>query len=1642
MKEKYFLSNTFLPKQNLQNYNKTSKYNNLLNTTIIYNLCRNILALFLLLSANYSQAQTKVVYTSTGTWTCPPGVTSITVEAWGAGGGGTIGAADKGYTGGGGGGGAYAKLNTVTVTPGISYNFTIGGGTTYNTDGAATTGVFGGQTIKAVGGSKGGTVGLISVGGAGGDKTLCLGDVRFSGGTGGTSKGDSSGPGAGAGGGGGSGAGSTADGATGNSAVNTTFGGAGGTATNNNGGAGGNGGNTRNAGQAASTSGYGGGGGGSGDLNGAAYVTRAGGGQNGAIIITLNLIYGPGGVTNNLQLWLRADLLDGTTSVANNTAVGTWKTQALGDNATNPLTSSAPIYRNNATSNINFNSVVDFTNTSTNLAVVYNNPEDGSKYLKGARGFYSQEMYVVTIPNIPVSSATRRMDLFCGDNSGVDDYDDTGIGFGDYTSRFSNEAITYAVGTSTGYAVARATYNNVAAIISARNNSAATAQELYYNGNDLTPTSSGTFSNVTNSQYWIGRSKSYTGNLDARVAEVITYDSRATVDERSNIRSYLAIKYGITLGTNGTSMNYTNSAGSTIWNVNTGVPANDVFNYDIAGIGRDDITRLTQKQSRSINNANDITIGLKEIFDTNKDNTGEFDTDKRFLVWGNNGVSTAVQSVTVNLSSGISPALLTDVSYKRISKIWKVVETGGDVSTCKISIPSNEVLAAYTAAATATGDYVMLISNSPTFDATSEARIMNVKGSNLETTYNFDGTKYITFGYAPERTYERCIQFDGVDDYLNSGNVLNLNSNFTVSAWVNSARANQTILSKRNSAYTQGYDLSINSDGKAQMSWIVSGAKQTIISNAIIPLGIWHHIGVTFDGTNAKMYVDGVNKNTATIGLPTSTTDSFLIAAADGTTKSSYFKGLIDEVRVWDVALTDAQFRYVMNQEIISNGGLTNGVIVPNTITLNNIKAISWTNLKAYYPMSTYSFNNVKDKSSNALTAALVNINTVDRQTAPIPYESVGTGIDKSWNSTAIWKNQTLQDLPNSDSLENPPPPTSSGSSSAPPPTGLEVPTTIAWNIVKIINNDKITSEGNKQFLALYIDTNASLKATTTGGLQTDGTKIEVSHYLKLDGKIDLVGRSQLVQTEGSDLDPTSAGSIERDQQGQANKFNYNYWSSPVGTTNNTTNNNAFTVAGVLRDGTNPALPPIAINWVSGYNGSPGSPGPPAVAISLAGYWIYKFDNLANDYANWTQIRETGTLQTGKGFTLKGAGTSGTQNLTFTGKPNNGTITNTVTKDQLLLIGNPYPSALDANQFITDNIASLDVTTTNPTIDGALYFWEHYATNNTHNLGGYQGGYAIRNLAGGVAPSSTGVDFISGTGTTSKQLPNQYIPVGQGFFVFGNASGGNVVFKNSQRAFVKEDNAASQTTYRVPVTPKGLDHWTDSSDDPIVKDTHKKIRLGYNSYNETFHRQVLLAFMDEKANSEMNDGYDAYNIDDSPSDMYLLNGENELAIQGEGYFDENASYPIGVRCDSIGKVAFVLDGLENFDDNQKFFIYDKSDDSYHSIKGTSYEVELPKGTIDDRFYLRFTDKTLGADTFTLSKSDEAIVIVNQNVTVQSSNQQIKNIAVYDLSGRKIDSYKKVNALKYTLSHLNKTTAGLIVKITLENDTVVSKKIIF
>ena len=1313
----------------------------------------------------------------------------------------------------------------------------------------------------------------------------------------------------------------------------------------------------------------------------------------------------PGGVTSNLKFWLKADSniglkTDGAsmtswiekTSVSTKTAVAKFGKE--------------PKFNHNIAKNVNFNPVIYF---------------NGSTVMTGGQGFNNLDMFVVVKPSSPITFQSSANDVYCGDDvaSNRPNQDITGFEMGARTARFDNEIISYNQAASNAYGVGELniskTYNGVN-IFNPRGNGL--RMGIYNNGTLLATSeaNTGTYKNITNSRYWLGASETFGSSYEGDILEIINYNISNNPTDRRRIESYLAIKYGITLGNNGTSLDYYNSAST---NTATSIyPASAGFNYNIAGIGRDDKSELKQRQSKSENTIDDITIGLGDIFDKNTDNPNNFVNDKEFLVWGNNnGTLLAQPAVKVNLSSGVTPTLSTEVEFVTVGRTWKVIETGGNIPTVKIAIPSTLL----TSTITPPGDYLMFISNTPTFNAASEYRIMRVNGSKLETEYDFDGIKYITFGYAPQRTYERAVDFNGTSDYMDAGKVLDLNSSFTVSVWVKRNGVNQTIFSKRNNPYTAGYDLSINSAGKAEMTWF-NGTKQSIVSSIIIPTQKWHNICVVYDNTSstAKLYIDGFEDATKTLNsVPASPTLSFLIAAANGATPTSFFNGAIDEVRIWSVPLTVNQVRYVMNQEILSNGLVTNGKTLPNTITLNEISAVPWSNLRAYYPMSTYTFTNAKDVSSYNNTAAIKNLKTVNLQTAPLPYESIANG---NWETVTTWKNNAVQDIPYSLSI-------------------VDDTETIDWNIVKTTHN--IVSQGNKTVLGLYVGvgTGSKLTATTVGDVQTDGTKIEVSHYLKLDGKIDLVGRSQLIQKLGSDLDVTSSGTLERDQQGQSSKYNYNYWSSPVGSVSTAANNTPFTVGGVLRDGTNPANP-ININWVGGLDGAPTTP------ISLARFWIYKFDNSSNDIANFSRINETGILQAGKGFTLKGSGaSSATQNLTFVGKPNNGTIINTVGADQLLLTGNPYPSALDANKFINDNINTIANNNSNPAIDGTLYFWEQYNTNPSHVLREYQGGYGIRNLSGGVAPSSIGVDFISGRGTTSKSAPNQFIPVGQGFFVTGKiGTTGSVVFNNSQRDFHKEnETGVSQITYKTTAKSKNNSHWTDNSNSPIKPDEHKKVLLAFNSYNENFHRQALLAFMNEQANNDINDGYDAYNIDESPTDMYLLNGENELAIMGEGFFDENAIFPIGVRKEVAGKISFALDDIKNFSTNQAFFILDKNTNTYHSIADRVYEVEVPSGKTNDRFFLTFKDDSKPKTaTIDISSNDDenVMIILNAEVKVMSKEQLIQKIEIYDILGKKVDSYKKVDSLSQILYKLPKITAGYIVKITLQNNDVITKKIVY
>ena len=1305
----------------------------------------------------------------------------------------------------------------------------------------------------------------------------------------------------------------------------------------------------------------------------------------GATAITIS----PGGVSSNLQLWLKAN--DGAGTV-DGQALGTWFDQAFSNDATVNLAGQEPTWRDNINYNMNFNPVVDFDNN-------VNAPADGdysyddlsTEFLQGTGGLYTQDLFIVVVPDMTINSTFGYMDLLGGDeNPGSNETDATGVGFGTYSARFSNEVITYCVGTTSsgnGYGV---THNTGGAsfsdpmIINTRNNAGATQQELYMNANNIETLQNDVpdFSNVNNSRYWIGRTEGYEASTDARIVEIISYSSRKDdATERNRVQSYLGLKYGITLGVNGTAMNYYDSNGNIIWN--SGL--NFGYNYDIAGIARDDASDLIQKQSKSINSTAAVTIGLGDVALTNNANSSSFNANRDYLIWGHDGNSLAVAPPSSDITILLGPTTTTTITQRTL-RTWKIVESGGDVPTVEISVFQSDL--AGLPALVGNDAYVMVVADDDAFTSNVETVFLNSGVFNgqavQEITYDFDGTRYFTIGVAHETVEPRHSSFDGSNDYTLIGNGIDLTGDFSVSAWVrttgpNSLNTNKTIVSKK--GLSGGYQFAIRNDNTVEFN-VGIGAANRVRSNTPITTGTWHHVSVTYDGSNANLYIDGVLDQANAMNSPVSSSERFTIGAIYESKNVIYdhFDGDIDEVRVWDSFLGVTEIRYIMNQEIEKSGAsMVNGSVIPNTIAKNDINSRAWSDLLAYYDMNSYLGTHLNDVSDNNNRGSLIVPNNfnIEAQTAPLPYISLADG---DWDASGTWVNGTLYYMPGTSSI-------------------VDNTMTIDWNIAQTLHNITIDNgslpignANNRSVLGLLTDAN-ELSVLGDNGLT-------VTHYLNLDGLIDLEGESQLIQTDNSELDISSSGSLERDQQGTADLYTYNYWSSPVGTINTTANNQSYTIPSLLREGTTPSAPG-ALNFITtGYDGNP-------APIGVADYWIWKFANQsgndATDYSFWQHIRSAGNMLVGEGFTMKGPGTGGIatpQNYVFTGKPNNNDISLTINAGNDYLIGNPYPSALDSHEFLDDN----------PLTGGTLYFWEHWG-GGSHLLADYQGGYAQYNYSGGTGAASYGTnDPDVGTGGTPTKLPGRYIPVAQGFFVAG-AVNGTINFENDQRAFVTEAGASSVFVRNSSAQASRTEE----------EDNRMKFRIGFNSINE-IHRQLLLT-VDNNASADVDWGYDGIIKEEQIDDMYWMIDNEKYIIQGTNQVDVQTIVPLGIHTRDEGLNEIMIDKLENVPNDVAIYLHDKDLEIYHDLRIGNYQIYLLAGEYTDRFEIVFNN-----DDPSLDIADESI---SDSFEIHYSNND-KNIVILNPNSILIESMEIFNILGQSLQAIDEIPNDNVSRIRVRN----------
>ena len=848
---------------------------------------------------------------------------------------------------------------------------------------------------------------------------------------------------------------------------------------------------------------------------------------------------------------------------------------------------------------------------------------------------------------------------------------------------------------------------------------------------------------------------------------------------------------------------------------------------------------------------------------------------------------------------------------------------------------------------------------------------------------SFD-TNTIAIGSPRDLNRKLELDFDGRNDYAESTAVLGGLSNASLMAWVD-----------LNSGFSA--DGVVVGQDKFQLKVSSSRTLQAIVNGTTVTYGTalnksqWYHIAATYGGGNIKLYLNGTLVATQALSGAIAADATKLTLGRNPLSSTNYFKGKIDEIRVFNVTLTDAQVQRMVYQEIQNTASQVRGAIVPK-----DVGTLPYANVLRYYRMDAYKDDIVDDLTTLSIDSGtgmkMYNHKNIYVQQAPMPFTTVRTGTF----ATAI--DDSTKDIRGLDATE------------------------LDYSIIQV--NHDITDTANNVDLAMFVNTGVTVK-------MNNDTKLQNDWYLKLDGKIDLAGKSQFVQTANSDLDVTSAGSLERDQQGQAIKYNYNYWSSPVSSINNTTINHGFTVAGVMKDGTDPNNIQN-LQWTSSVNGSPTTP------ITLSSYWIFKFQNSSNSYANWSSVGQNGALLPGQGYTMKGCGSAtANQNYTFVGKPNNGTITSMVGPNNLNLCGNPYASAIDANQFIDDNASSLV---------GTLYIWQHYNTNPSHTTSQYQGGYATYTKTGGTAPVAPA--GVSGLGTSSK-TPNRFIPVGQGFFVTGSAAGGTITFNNGQRLFVKEDDATNSYTMfkQSNSTVNAANPAFNNHNDSFFEERFMKLRLGYNS-TDSYHRQVLLGFMNQHATAAFDSGYDGLSIETLTNDMYFINGTNHLNIDGDGYFNASNIYPLGVKNAVAGDVTFVVDAKESFEDSQEIYIYDNVTSVYHSIKDQNFQINLPAGTYDSRFSLRFTNGT-SLGTVDNTEVSHAISVIhsqaNNTINIKNEFQEatVKSVSLYNILGQEVMNWKvyKQNQADIQLRINDVISSGTYIVKVITDGGDITKKII-
>ncbi len=903
---------------------------------------------------------------------------------------------------------------------------------------------------------------------------------------------------------------------------------------------------------------------------------------------------------------------------------------------------------------------------------------------------------------------------------------------------------------------------------------------------------------------------------------------------------------------------------------------------------------------------------------------------------------------------------------------------------------------------------------------------------------------------------DATIDFDGIDDYavgpelMSSFNETNTNG-ITVMGWIkNDLSDGDTstvfLFGEDNALELKATGSKLEFSGRFKTS--VGGSHTSNFSRSNgLKQGIWRHVTATVDFTNdeASIFIDGKWVHTRNLGYPgghdvvgfyselTAQSEKFMLGR-ENQTSTSYYDGCIDEVRVFNKVLTESEIQGIVFQEIENQGGVLKGTITPGQVCSRN-----WSDLQLYYPMTDILSSTLPDASGNGNSATLYNINSIQEQTAPMPFKTKQAG---NWHDKSTWLHGDVWALPGDELSQN-----SSNSDEH-----------YTWGIYHIRNSVTLTTslstpnnpralEG-MHALAVIIDEKDWLDNTDvvfTVGSTSEDLQLKVSNYLELNGTLDLLGDSQLIQTETSDLVTSSQGKILRRQEGTSNPYWYNYWASPVGTlratsyrdnntSSNNTNNSVFNIR-MLKDESGFNLGFTTTYASSGY---------------ISTYWLFTYINGVT-YYDWAQVTQSSDISPGVGYTQKGTDVlTPEQQYIFEGKPNNGTILVAVldrggagsvagTSKTEFLLGNPYPSALDVHAFIDDNAG---------VIDGTLQLWQQWS-GASHNLDAYNGGYAQINKTGAVRASQfIGLDGANTGGLEGTNVPTRYLPIGQGF-ITEIVADGTVEFNNGQRIFIKESDANGNYN-NGSVFMKGGNKKTgkntESKSNGSKTDSLQKIRLEFSSVTgPDTKRELLLGFSDQTTDG-YDYGYDAETHDASNNDLNLAMEGKSMNIQAYSKITADKVVPLNFRSSGEHTFEIKISELENIPEDQDIYLRDNLTGEYFNLREDQpYRFTSEQGIFNLRLEVVFQDQASTLSTEEASIEENYIYYDKgtNSLYAKQLEGEVTRFTLYSITGQSVMELADVERTRLTngLELPNMASGTYIAVFRTDTNNVITKKLI-